>query len=237
MPTAELDLPLVARYALLVSLTHLIPVPLLDAWIANTLRARLTRLQLDAHDWRPPGREVRLIGGATAGGCLGILWSLILWPIKKALRLMLWFLLVKSMVDTFSDVVARAVLVDEALQAGLLPGDSVEARAAIQRASRGVSVKPIERGVALILGTTRRELWRWLRVARDRMRSDARKERHDSDVGPEDGNPLAATLESVVLTLAQAIWIPEVHEQLRAALRREIAEIEGARITGLNDPT
>ncbi|TVQ94481.1 MAG: hypothetical protein EA397_02090 [Deltaproteobacteria bacterium] len=232
-----MDLLLVARYALLISLTHLIPIPLLDMWIADQLRARLARLQLAPYDVKLSGREARLLGGATAGGCLGLIWGLLVWPIKRALRFLLWFLLIKAMVDTFSDVVARAVMVDEALAAGLLPGDVIRARAAIQRASRGVSTKPFERAVGLIFRTTRREMWRWLGVARSRMRQEARKEQQHDPASPTEGDPLNASLEAVVQTLARAIWVPEVHEKLRAALRREIAALPDAPAPETANPT
>jgi len=224
-PTRELDLLLVSRYALLVSLTHLIPLPIVDALIARFLRARLTRLQLAEVGWAPPGREVRMIGGASAGGCLGLLWSVIVWPFKKLLRYLLWVFLVKAMIDTFSDVVARAVLVDEALACRALPGPAVEIRAAMQRALKGASIRPIERAAGLILQTTRGETWRWFKLARSRMRQQARRERTDQAAATTDADPLAGSLEAIVQTLARAIWIPEVHDELRASLRREAASL------------
>lgn len=226
-PRPELDLLLVARYALLVSLTHLIPIPIVDALIAQFLRSRLTRLQLATVGWAPAGREVRMLGGASAGGCLGLLWSVLTWPIKKLIRYLLWVFLVKAMIDTFSDVVARAVLIDEALSCGALPGPAVPTRAAMQRALKGSSTKPIERAAGLIFQTTRGETWRWFKLARSRMRSQARRERTGQAATSADQDPLAASLEAIVQTLARAIWIPEVHEELRASLRREAASLCG----------
>lgn len=225
MTRPPLDLALVARYAFLVSLTHLIPVPIVDALVSDFLRARLTRLQLSAHGWSPPRRDVRMIGGATAGGCLGLLWSVVSWPFRKLLRYVLWFLLIKAMVDTFSTVVARAVLVDEAFNIDLIPGDAIAARAAMQRASKQVSTRPIERGVSLILKATRSELWRWLQLAKGAMRSTAQRERRGDSPEAHDRDPLSESLETIVQTLARAIWVPEVHEELRAGLRREAADL------------
>ena len=225
MANDPLDLLLVSRYALLVSLTHLIPIPIVDALAASLLRARLTRLQLQAAGIAATGRDTRMLGGASAGGCLGLLWSVVVWPIKKLLRYLLWVLLVKAMIDTFSDVVARAVLVDEAIRCGALPGPAVPVRAAMQRALRGVSTRPFERAVGLIFETTRGETWRWFQLARSAMRLRARSERAGADVASADRDPLAESLESVAQTLARAVWIPEVHEQIRAALRREAAAL------------
>lgn len=222
---APLDLLLVSRYALLVSLTHLIPIPVVDALAASFLRARLTRLQLQAAGIATTGRDTTMLGGASAGGCLGLLWSVVVWPIKKLLRYLLWVLLVKAMIDTFSDVVARAVLVDEAIRCGALPGPAVPIRAAMQRALRGVSTRPFERAVGLIFETTRGETWRWFRLARSAMRLRARSERAGADVASTDRDPLAESLESVAQTLARAVWIPEVHDQIRAALRREASAL------------
>jgi hypothetical protein len=225
MAREDLDLAVVARYAFLISLTHLIPVPIVDAWIAGMLRNRLTRVQLDGAGWRPPPRDVRMLASANAGGCLGMLWSLITWPIKKLIRFFLWIFLVKAMVDTFSAVVARAVLIDESLATGLLPGDAVRARAAMQRAARGIDTRPIDRAVLLIFQTTRAEMWRWLKLARSRMRVEARRERSHANITEDDRDPLHASLESLILTLAQAVWVPEVHDDLRAALRREVLSL------------
>jgi hypothetical protein len=225
VPAPALDPLLVSRYALLTALTHLIPIPVVDALAASFLRARLTRLQLAAAGLTPPARDVRMLGGASAGGCLGILWSIVIWPIRKLLRYLLWVLLIKAMIDTFADVVARAVLVDEALRAGALPGPAVPVRAAMQRALRGVNTKPLERAAGLIFETTRGETWRWFRLARDQMRARARRERSANPEDPHDRDPLAASLEAVAQTLARAVWIPEVHDQLRAALRREAAAL------------
>lgn len=223
---ARLDLLLVARYALLVSLTQLIPIPILD-WIADDfLRRRLTRLQLHGFEVDATSREVGLLGGGSAGGCLGILWSIVSWPFKRLLRYLLWVLLIKAMIDAFSDVVARAILLHEALTLGLFPGDAVQVRAAMQRALSGVDTRPLERAVGIVFRSTRGELRRLWRGARARMRDEAERERKDveTDVAIDEA-PLDDDLERLTEALARAVWVPEVHEQLRDRFRKEARTI------------
>ena len=49
MSKNEIDWLLVGRYAVLIALTGLIPVPLLDRSVENFLRRRLVRAQAAAH--------------------------------------------------------------------------------------------------------------------------------------------------------------------------------------------
>ena len=103
------DWLLVSRYALLVALCELIPVPLLDGWVSNLVRRRLTHVQLAQHGQSLPSKDVRMLSDAGAGGCLGILWSLIVWPFKKLLRTVLFVLQLNKMVNVFSEVAHRAL--------------------------------------------------------------------------------------------------------------------------------
>ena len=220
-----LDLLLVARYGLLISLTHLIPIPVID-WLAEGfLRRRLTRVQLKQAGVTARRKDVSMLGEGDAGGCLGLVWSLVTWPWKRALRYLLWVLLVKAMIDTFSDVVARAILVNEALVEGALPGDAVQVRAAMQRAGREVNTKPLERAVGIVYRSVRGEIWRLWRSSLSWMRSRIRRERSDEDVVDADEEALATPLENLSEALARAIWIPEVHQQLRERFKEELQAV------------
>ncbi|MFK7929727.1 MAG: hypothetical protein AB8H79_16160 [Myxococcota bacterium] len=194
MGSPPLDLVLVAQYALYVSLVKLLPVPVLDWLIEEALRKRLTRLQLRGFDLELPRRDIRLLASGDAGGCLGLMWSIVAWPFRRFLWYLLWVLLLKAMIDTFSDVVARSILVHEAAELGLLHDHSaVEVRAAIQRARRGVNTRPIERAFSIVF----RSLWGQL------------FRRHG--------------IETLSEALARAIYLPETHEKLRRQLQEEAA--------------
>lgn len=218
----SLDLLLVARYALLAALTRLIPIPILDALVETWLRRRLTRLQLKTFDVDAVTRDVAMLGDGDAGGCLGMIFSVISWPFRKLLFYLLWVLLIKAVVDTFSAVVARSVLLHEALTAGALPGDAVQVRAAMQRAKKGVDTRPLERAVGIVFRTTRGELWRLWRSARSRVRTEARRERRHEEGLADDADPLEDKLDRLAQALASAVWVPEVHRSLRVRLREEL---------------
>jgi len=220
------DLLLVARYGLLISLVHLIPIPVLDWLVDAWLRQRLTRIQLHGFGIQVKRREVAMLGNGDAGGCIGLIWSVVSWPFRRLLRYLLWVLIIKAMIDTFSEVVARAILVHEACRIGALPGDAVQVRAAMQRAGKGVNTKPLERAVGIIYRSLRGELWKIWREARKRMRAESRRERHDETWTPDDEAPLDDEAESVSEALARAIWIPEVHEDLRRRFRQELGALD-----------
>lgn len=186
-----LDLLLIARYALFVSLLRLLPIPVLDWYLESVLRRRLTRLQVAAFEVTPTRKEIGVLASADAGGCLGLLWSVLSWPFKRLLWYLLWVLLIKAMIDTFSDVVARAILVHEAGELGLLEYPALDVRAAIQRASRRANTRPIDRAVGIVF----RSLWGQL------------LRRHGVETFSE--------------AMARALWLPEVHDQLKDQLRRE----------------
>lgn len=222
--TPPLDLMLVARYGLLVSLTHLIPIPVLDWLVEGWLRNRLTRVQLHGFEVDLPRKDVSMLASGDAGGCLGLVWSIVSWPFRRLLRYVLWVLIIKAMIDTFSDVVARAILVHEACAVEALPGDAVRVRAAMQRARRGLNTKPIERAVGIVYRSLRGQLWKLWRQARGRMRQESRRARRDEDWTAEDEAPLDAGLESVSEALARAVWVPEVHQSIRTRFREELVK-------------
>lgn len=230
-----LDPLLVARYGLMISLTHLIPIPVLDWLIEGWLRKRLTKVQLDAMGIEVKGRDATMLGGGDAGGCLGLIWSVITWPFSRLLRYLLWVLIVKAMIDTFSDVVARAILVHEAAVVGALPGDAIQVRAAMQRARRGLNTKPIERAVGIVYRSLRGQLWKLWRDARQRMRLETRRARADADATEADRAPLEDRLESVSEMLARALWVPETHEEIRRRFREELGRISDEEY-GLPEP-
>jgi hypothetical protein len=217
-----LDLLVVSRYALLAALTRLIPIPILDALVETWIRRRLTRLQLYAFGLALERRDVAMLGDGDAGGCVGMVFSVVAWPFRKLLFYLLWVLMVKAVIDTFSAVVARSVLLHEALIVGALPGDSVAIRAAMQRAKKGVDTRPLDRAVGIVFRTTRGELWRLWRDARGRVRTEAGRERRDEDRQADEADPLEDKLERLALALASAVWLPELHDELRVRLRREL---------------
>jgi len=221
------DWLLVSRYALLVALCELIPVPLLDGWVSNLVRRRLTHVQLAQHGQSLPSKDVRMLADAGAGGCLGILWSLILWPFKKLLRTVLFVLQLNKMVNVFSEVAHRALLVHEALELEVLPGDTTVVRAAMNRALARVDITVVDKAVFRGVALSRRTVWTAMKAAFGRLRAEAGAERRDDDVVPRDEAPLPEMPEKLSQALGEAVHTPGVEAELVRAFREELERSVG----------
>lgn len=132
------------RYALLIALSPLIPIPFVDSHVETVLRRRLVRRMAEEQGVTIESPEIRVLADMPGSGCLGLLFSVLLWPIKKILRVVFFFLSAKAMADTFSEVVHRGLMLSEALDAGLLPGKEAEVRAAMDGALERVDTRVLE---------------------------------------------------------------------------------------------
>lgn len=171
-PPDRIDWLLVGRYALLASLCALIPVPFVDTWFENRLRRRLVRKVARRHGIELAPADLARLGDLPSGGCLGLLLSVVLWPVKKVLKTISVVFQVKGITDTVSEVVHRALLVEEAFERGWLPGDAVRVRTAMDLALRHIDTRPIERALNGALRDGRhhlnRVIWESARIARAR---------------------------------------------------------------------
>lgn len=212
----------ISRYALLVALCELIPIPVLDSWVANLVRRRLTRVQLVQHQVELPSADVRMLADAGAGGCLGILWSILVWPIKKVLRTVLFVLQINRMVNVASEVAHRALLVHEALEREVVPGDVVAVRAAMNRALARVDVTVVDKAVFSGLALSRRTLWQAMRAGWSRLRAEAAAERRADAVGAQDEAPLPPMPEELSQALGEALHTPGIEAELVRVFRMEL---------------
>jgi hypothetical protein len=171
-PPDHIDWLFVGRYALLAGLCALIPIPVVDVWFENALRRRMVRGVALRRGVTLPPADLATLGDAGTGGCLGLFLAVLLWPIKKVLKTIFVVFQVKAIADTVSEVVHRALLVEEALERGWLPGDAARVRAAMDLALAHVDTRPIERSLNGPLRDARRELdrviWESVRIARRR---------------------------------------------------------------------
>jgi len=206
----------------MVALAQLIPLPILDGIVENAIRRRLTRVQLASYELDLPAADVRMLADSGAGGCLGFLWSLIVWPFKKVLRTVLFVLQINAMVNVFSDVVHRALLQHEALEMGLLPGDSTHVRAAMNRALQQVDTRVVERGVGVVLKMSRRALMQLAMGERIRIREEVRTERAEAAVSDADTAPLHAQAETITEALKAAVQVPGVQDDLLRHFAEEV---------------
>jgi hypothetical protein len=113
--------PKVAQYALFAGLCAFVPVPLLDGW----LERRATRAMLIAlaegrgQPLEPAVLDVLVEDRSSL--LLGCLAVVVVWPIKKLFRTILYFLTIKDVIDGVALASLRAAMVDAAFHR--LPGD------------------------------------------------------------------------------------------------------------------
>lgn len=171
-PARPLDWMLLGRYAVLVALCDLIPVPLLDQWFANVLRRRLVGAigRANGHDLGP---VVEKGLGDMPIGCSGCLLAIVVWPVKKVLKTISVVFQVKAVADEFSEVIHRGLLLEEAFEAGWLPHEPERVRLAMDRALSHVDTRVVERAVRGSMRDARHGLTQTvqesIRVARQRL--------------------------------------------------------------------
>jgi hypothetical protein len=216
------DWLLLGRYALLVALCELIPVPLLDSWVANLLRRRLVRAQLEARGVELEPAEIKLLGDAVSGGCVGCLWAAVIWPIKKLLKTVVVVFTVKAMADTVSEIVHRGLLLEEALDEGWLPGETDKVRAAMDRALEHVDTRLVEQALRGTLRSSRKDLneavVESVRVARERLRDRPGHALADA----AEANELGAGVNRVSRAMTAALQVSGLVPELVQWFRHEM---------------
>ncbi|MFA5503897.1 MAG: hypothetical protein WC314_21420 [Vulcanimicrobiota bacterium] len=138
----------------MIGASALIPVPFLDDVAKEYLEKRLFRdiaakegLVLSKEEQKHLTQEKN--GGCCALGCLG---SALIYPLKKLLRKILYFLEIKRSVDQATTALAQAWLFELTLRRKLwVPGGEIESchkvRRAIREACTSHGVKPLELAV------------------------------------------------------------------------------------------
>jgi hypothetical protein len=140
---------LLTTHALLVGLTPLVPVPLVDDYLADSLRRSMVerlatrRQQALATDVvkglaDEPSRPFTSIGGAAK--------KVLLWPAKKIFRKVFVVLAVKDGVDLVGKAFALGYLVDASLEHGFTQRHHPKAlRLAIDAVCKRVGTSPVNR--------------------------------------------------------------------------------------------
>lgn len=145
---------------ILVGASALIPVPFLDDWAKSALERRAFRLAAEREGLALTSEELdRLVQEPPSGCCLvGCLGKALLYPIKKLIRKILFFLEIKRAVDQSTNALAENWLFSLALRRGMWQpnGDLAQAdmlRGVIERSCTVQGVKPLE----LAIGSTFRQ--------------------------------------------------------------------------------
>ncbi|MFT4624289.1 MAG: hypothetical protein ACI8PZ_002948 [Myxococcota bacterium] len=224
MGKQDIDWLLLGRYALLITLATLIPIPILDRSIENFFRRRMVRAIASRHGATLPPAVVAKLADEPFGGCLGCLAAIVLWPVRKILRTVLVVWQAKALADTTSEVVHRGLMLEEAFGEGWLPADeTTEVRTAMDRALHKVDTRPVERALMGTLRDQRDDLTAVVRdavrVARQRAKGASPRaalaDAADADGLGQDADQLSASIKASIQGVG---LVPEVLYWFRAAM-------------------
>ena len=102
-------------HAVLVGLTPLIPIPLVDDIFYARFRRSLVQRLATYHAHKLQTDELEILASSTKSGCaLGCVGALLLYPMKKLLSKIFFFLEIKRAADTMGHTYAFGVLLDAA---------------------------------------------------------------------------------------------------------------------------
>jgi hypothetical protein len=141
------------KYAILVGMTPLIPLPFLDDIAQSYFERRMIERLAGAHRLALTPAQLDELGTQPdAAGCVkGCLLNLLLYPIKKLLRKIFFFLEIKRTIDLVATTYAKGHVLDRVLARGLCapagPHPPAQVRGAAERALARVGTSPIELAV------------------------------------------------------------------------------------------
>ncbi len=136
---------------ILVGASAMIPVPFLDDWAKSYLERRSFRLGAEREKVKLSSEEADRLVQEPPGGCclMGCLGKALIYPIKKLIRKILFFLEIKRAVDQTTNALAENWLFSLALRRGIWTpgGDLSQAdmlRQVIEKTCTAQGVQPLE---------------------------------------------------------------------------------------------
>jgi hypothetical protein len=225
VPKKSIDWLLIGRYALLIALTALIPIPLLDRGIENYLRRRMVRSIARRYELELSDDDVVTLAHSPGRGCLS---SIVLWPIRKILKTVLFVWQVKSIADSASEVVHRALMLEEAMTVGWLPGDAQVVRKAMDTSLEKVDTRLVERQIAGVFQDHTHELNRLIYQTTQLARADALAAAVEAD---ELGSGAAGLTVAMTAALRGTGTVPELIQWFRAEMGAD--PLDGKGVAGL----
>jgi hypothetical protein len=150
----------IISHALLSGLALLIPVPFVDDMVVDYFRRRLVRRLAEERAVILPDADIRALADDESAGCApGCLGSVVLYPVKKILRNVFFFLELKRVGDLVSTTYHRGLMLDWALAEGRLgPKSAADVRAAMDAVLAETPVGPVDAAVRGALGQSRSAL-------------------------------------------------------------------------------
>lgn len=220
--------------SLLCGLCPLLPIPIVDDLVLARMRRRMVEHLVGR--WQvalTPAQLALLSSGGRKLGVGRLVLKAAIYPFKKMLRKILYFLAIKDAVDTFSLLFHQGYLVHAALAYGALerggPADDARvaaAAAAVHGTLAATNTRPLRRLLIGVMRNSRdlvRGTVRWLAARLGRRRDVVPTVAAMADEGaarPELGSPDA---EQLLDRLLRALWGERSYlERLEADLARRL---------------
>jgi hypothetical protein len=219
---------LLVTHAVLTGLTPLIPIPFVDDMVYTYLMRSMAQRLAALHGTRLSADQARTLADQTGGGCaLGCLVNVLIYPLKKVLSKLFFFLEWKRATDIISHTYYHGYLVHAALEEGWVAAYGAErVRAAMNRVLERTDTSPLTKAVRGAVRQSKAAMRRAGRLLLDALRTLGRRPR-EADVA-EAVNAVDAEemtlLEGIINQLLQIIaTLPAEHFQdLRRQLGQEL---------------
>jgi hypothetical protein len=232
---------IVRRYAVLIGLTPLVPIPFIDDVIRGYLRRRLVRALFAERGEPLSDVEARVLADEWGrGGLAGCLLAPIVYLLKKVFRKIFFFLEWKRAVDIASGTYHFGTLLDHALEKRWCgegaPYTPARVRAAIEAVLARVGTGPVEKAIAEAFGRSRDAMAAAARGLRQAARGMTRR------ISPAQTEQVIAAVErdeapeiaGVAAALDQALEsvAPSYFQRLEALLLEELSRVDAGVTVG-----
>ena len=196
------------------------------------LRRRLVRALGERHGVTLTDEAIATLGNTPSGGCVGCLWSIVVWPFRKLLKTVLFVFLLKGTADTASEIVHRALMLEEALELGWLPGQADRVRVAMDQSLVKVDTRVVERKLLGVFQDHTNELNRVIFETIRLARSEERTHRGDAIADAVAADELGSGAHEMSAAMAASLrsigTVPELLAWFHAEMNDGPKPVSGA---------
>ncbi|MEC7985633.1 MAG: hypothetical protein VX278_10755 [Myxococcota bacterium] len=108
----------IVKYSLLYGLASFIPIPLLDEYAQELLFRRMLKRMCEHYGYPISQPHLKYLSRKSGGCCSGCILGVLLWPIKKFIKTVAFFLSFKSLSDEVASCCIQALAYQEVLKLG-----------------------------------------------------------------------------------------------------------------------
>lgn len=214
-------------HAVLTGLTPLIPIPFVDDMVYSYLMRSMVQRLGSLHGASLNPEQTRTLADQRGGCALGCLFTVLLYPLKKILSKIFFFLEWKRATDIISHTYYHGYLVNAALEEGWVNSHGAErVRAAIDLVLARTNTSPLTRAARGVVNQSKSGLRHAGQLLLGALRKLGRRPREADVAGAVDsvGEAERTLLEGIVDQLVQAVSkLPAEHfEDLKRQLEREL---------------